>query len=344
MIHSIDLIISLVVGHIVQESVQISHERDVSQIAGWHDVETACGGDAEYIGIHHGSSQEGVCTLGVGCARVCTSGFRCESYPILLKGIKSNDIRQCSGVADLLVNDIGRGIHGVVVDLQQETGTIDALQAEVILGGFSRKDFCFGASGCIGSGAAAVIQHHASNILVIFRGDCHHIILDDDRVVSYQFGCGIVDDHGDGQCGAFTQSIPIDISTGIHVIFWGQGHGSLNPVALISLRDVGVKIQTGLGIVPDASQFIEESTSNCSEGNRAGPSVLCEVMYLESGASGVPNGGEHNGGECIAVNIVEGVALGHIGRIRCNEISPIGIEIARMGGVSDAQAVGVNIA
>ena len=130
------------------------------------------------------------------------------------------------------------------------------------------------------------------------------------------------------------------------VIFRSQGHGSQNFVTLISRGDAGTrKIPRNSVVHPGAAQFVEESATDCREAEGVCQLVLGEVMHLEFCANGVANGGKANASQHVAVLIVDGVAIRHIGLVGYDGISAIGIgAVGGMGGISHTQAVGVCIA
>ena len=239
-------------------------------------------------------------------------------------------------LTDLHFDQISSGVHGIVVDLDQELLTVDAVQREGVLRHFALFDVLLRAGGSQAAGTGLVIQAGSSDVLVVGSSDghgvVHHIHAD-----TLQFRSGIVDDQIHGAGSTLAQGIPIHIAFVVNVVLGNQGEGHGDLIALVGVLHGEVGFQNHHGVLPAVNLIgvvghVDSAGLLIQEYFAGGL-----VDHNNTGLVSMADGGKPNAVDIVAG--VDGIALRHINGVGNHGVAAQGVVIVGVVGISDLEFV-----
>ena len=252
-------------------------------------------------------------------------------------GIGQIDALQGIGdFTDLGLDLVGGSVHGVVINLQQEVGTIDRAQIQSEFHGIACGLGGIGATVGVQVLTVDVVQGNSCDVLVVGSGDSQDIAVGVDIHIVHS-GSSVVDDHGHGESSAVAQCIEVYITFCVNVVLGNQGQTDVNGGTLLN---VGLQTQAQgvVGAVPVAAVGVIVGRADLADVLAPVDLTGLGVDHLEVGVSCITDGGEAQLGQGIAADHAECVTLGHVGGVGDHGVAAEPV-LAIHVGVLDQQTV-----
>ena len=335
---SIDVAVSLVVGHVVEDHAHIHHEGGIGQVVLGHDVQLALVGGGEDIVLSDGGCVVGVVSVlqagGANLIIVCE--ILGEGGPVTLHQVVGHYIGNAGILTDLHFDQVGGGIHGVVVDLNQELLAVDAIEGEGIFSGLALFNVLLGAGGSQTAGAGLVVQAGGGDVLVVGSNDGHGVV-DHVNTDTLQLGGSVINDQVNRPGSTLAQSIPIHIAVAVDVVFGNQGEGHGERIVFSGVLQGEVCLQDHHGVLPaveligvvghvDGAGLLIQK--NCAGG---------VVHSHDTGLVSMTDGSKANAVDIVSG--VDGVTLGHIDRVGDDRVAAQRVVVVGVVGVADLEIV-----
>ena len=215
---------------------------------------------------------------------------------------------------DLELDLIGGGVLCIVINLQQEAGAVDLAQIQSKFHSVAGSLIGISAGNGVLILAVNVKQSDTCNVLVIGSDDLQDIVLQVNAHV-LQLGSSMVNDHGNSEGSALTQSFPIHIAFVVHIVLQNSSDTHVDGSVVGDVLEGIAQRELPINIVPcPVIDIVVGRTQRITAGDVLVHIVLAGlgVHNLEVCGSSVTDGGEAQHAQSIAGICADGVTLGHI--------------------------------
>ena len=272
--------------------------------------------------------------------QISVPGIQVKAGPVaVIHAVVGDHRRECGNLPQIRLQLVGGYIVRVVIDLKQEFIAVCLVQTQGVFASLARHGVCVGAGVSQDLAAGAVEQGHAGHILVISgiysQGISHHA-----QRNFLDFRRGVVNGGLHGPGSALAQGVPVH-PIAVYIVLGSQGHGDFKSLTFCQLLGNPLELVALNGLQPC---FKEQDDAIVGSIEAAEIDLL---QLLSGGGIGDPDaagghisdGVELNGVHSVAVLVVDGVTLGHIGLIRDHRVATQAVGVAGIPGVLHHHAV-----
>ncbi len=321
--NAINVTIGLVIRHVSNSNAHAADQRHIRQIVLRHNVQITGICRCQNHVVYDGSREERQIAEGINF-QALNAGIKdtasiilsilIKCGPVVFIQIECDHLRQRNFLADLHLDGISNGVHGIVSNLEQELLAVHAAQIQDILSSCIGCNVLLRTSIGIQLGTRSIVESDRRDILVIGCSDVHGVASQADGNI-LQHRRRVIDDHGHGEIRTVAQRIPRYIARGIHIVFRSQRQGQFKHIALSSIHRHELGLQTIASIPPSTTVHIVISRIDRTRISLYISLTSGLVYSSESGSSRISNGYKLHHADHIAIFRVDGVTLRHIGVI-----------------------------